>query len=236
MYHDMADKEIVVVDNFGDDILAKFCREKGGSIVRYERYTEIQGTAASRDRLFKIAKGEFVACIDSHVFLKPGFFNLDPVGDDLIHGPLVANSFDKIGREWLPVWRSGMWGIWNYIKTEDLDLEPYEIWGMGLGVFCTRRDSWLGFNYNFRGFGGEEGYIHEKYRKAGRRVMCYPNMQCLHYFCNQGRKIPYPVKILDKIQNYIIGFTELGLDLEPIKNHFGLLRFDAARLKCGIGS
>ena len=58
MYHDMADKEIVVVDNFGDDILAKFCREKGGSIVRYERYTEIQGTAASRDRLFKIAKAK----------------------------------------------------------------------------------------------------------------------------------------------------------------------------------
>lgn len=37
----------------------------------------------------------------------------------------------------------------------------------GLGIFACRRDVWPGFNPRLRGFGGEEGYIHEKFRRAG---------------------------------------------------------------------
>jgi len=221
LYHDMKDKEIVVVDNFGDDVLAAFCKDKCAGVVRYERTTKIQGVSYAKNISIEIARGEFVLCMDSHILLKPGCFDRDPTGDDLIQGPSIANSFDKLGREWLAVWRSNMWGTWNYVKPEEIGTEPYEIWATGAGFFATRRSSWLGFNKAFRGFGGETGYIQEKYRKAGRKVWCYPNMQWLHYFCTQGRKIPFPVKTSERIRNYLIGFEELGLDIKPIMDHFG---------------
>jgi hypothetical protein len=132
-----------------------------------------------------------------------------------------------------------MWGIWgDYIPESALPAEPVEIWGMGAGFFACRRGSWLGFNPAFRGFGGETGYIQEKYRKAGRRVMCYPNMKWVHFFASfshcssgplQGRSLPYDVKIVDRVRNYIIGFEEIGLDTLPIKNHFGAEMFNQAR-------
>jgi hypothetical protein len=32
--------------------------------------------------------------------------------------------------------------------------------------------------------------------------------------------VPYPLFIEDKLRNYVIGFTELGLDLAPVLEHF----------------
>lgn len=227
----MTDKEIVIVDNFGDDVLAEFCNEKGGLTIRYERATEIQGVSFAKNRAIEIARGEFVLCMDSHILLKPGAFDRDPTGDDFIQGPCISNGFEKIGREWFPMWRSNMWGAWNYVKPDSIDAEPYEIWATGAGFFATRRLSWLGFNPAFRGFGGESGYIQEKYRKAGRKVICYPNMQWLHFFCNTGRPVPFPTALNERIRNYIIGFMELNLDLTPIKNHFGRAAFERAALE-----
>jgi glycosyltransferase involved in cell wall biosynthesis len=222
MYHDMRDKEIIVVDNFGDKYLEKFIKEKGGNVVRYERATEIQGVSYAKNRIFDTAKGEFVLVIDSHILLKPGCFDVEPSGNDFIQGPLLINDCFQYWYEWLPVWRANMWGIWGEkVGAEGLPRQPIDIWAMGAGFFATRRDSWLGFNEKFRGFGGETGYIQEKYRKAGRRVICYPNMVWLHYFCNTGRKIPFKVNPSDRIRNYLIGFAELGLDINPIINHFG---------------
>jgi glycosyltransferase involved in cell wall biosynthesis len=235
MHHDMRDKEIIVVDNYGkDNRLFDFCKAKGRGVVRYEKATEKTGVSYAKNRAIEIASGEFVLCMDSHILLKQGCFDIDPTGDDFIQGPCVSNGFEKIGREWLPVWRSGMWGTWNYVPFFELPKEPYPIWAIGAGFFATRRASWLGFNPKFSGFGGETGYIQEKYRKAGRRVLSYPNMQWLHFFCTQQRRVPYPLNVIDKVKNYLIGFTELGLDTEPIKRHFGTLRFEAAKLKCNI--
>ena len=58
----------------------------------------------------------------------------------------------------------------GYVKAADRP-EPYAIPAQGLGMFMAKKDSWLGFNEHFRGFGGEEVYIHEKYRKAGRKAI-----------------------------------------------------------------
>ena len=231
MHHDMTDKEIDIIDNYGDDVLARFVKEKGCSQVRYDRCTGVRGVSIAKNRIFEIARGEFVLCIDSHVLLKQGVFDRDPSGDDFIQGPMLTNSFDKIGREWLPQWRANMWGIWKYVPLNELPAQPYDIWAIGAGFFATRRDTWLKFNPNFRGFGGETGYIQEKYRKAGRRVLSYPNMQWTHYFCNQGRTIPFPVKMNERIRNYIIGFMELGLDTKPILNHFGKIKFERAAME-----
>jgi hypothetical protein len=84
----------------------------------------------------------------------------------------------------------------------------------GLGAFSCRTDAWPGFHPGFRGFGGEEGYLHEKFRRAGGRCLCLPWLRWMHRF-GRPRGVPYPLTIEDKLRNYVLGHTELGLDLSP---------------------
>ena len=88
-----------------------------------------------------------------------------------------------------------------------------------MGLFSCRKSSWLGFNKEFRGFGGEEGYIHEKYRKNGKKALCLPFLRWLHRF-GRPSGVPYTNDLKDRFRNYMIGFVELGLDTTELKNHF----------------
>lgn len=220
MYHNLKDCEILVIDNFGDTMLEKFIKSIRSDTVRYEQYKDIAGVSAAKNRVFECAKGEFVLCMDSHIMIVPGALDKEPKGDDLVQGPNILNSMNGYRCAWVDKWNAGMWGVWDVVVKE-LPKKPFEIWAQGAGFFATRRSSWLGFHKGFRGFGGETGYIQEKYRKAGRNVWCYPNMQWVHLFYNQGRPIPYTAYTVDKVRNYIIGFKELGRDLEPIRKEFG---------------
>ena len=89
----------------------------------------------------------------------------------------------------------------------------------GLGLFACRRAAWPGFNPDFRGFGGEEGYIHEKFRRAGGRTLCLPFLRWMHRF-TRPLGIPYVNRWEDRLRNYLIGFRELGLDTAPVVEHF----------------
>lgn len=97
--------------------------------------------------------------------------------------------------------------------------EPFPIPAHGLGLFACRRDAWLGFNPAFRGFGGEECYIHEKFRQAGRGTLCLPWLKWLHRF-ERPNGIPYSAAWEDRVHNYLIGHRELGWDTRPILEHF----------------
>lgn len=97
--------------------------------------------------------------------------------------------------------------------------EPFEIPAQGLGLFTSRKDAWLGFNPNFRSFGGEECYIHEKYRQAGRKTLCLPWLKWNHRF-DRPEGVRYPISKEGKARNYVLGLTELGLSLEPARHHF----------------
>ncbi len=97
--------------------------------------------------------------------------------------------------------------------------EPFEIPGQGLGLFTCRRDAWLGFNPHFRGFGGEELYIHEKFRQAGHKALCLPFLRWSHRFGRPGG-VRYPLTKYNKVRNYVLGHQELGLDLAPVHEHF----------------
>lgn len=247
LYHNLRNCEIVVVDNFGDIELEKFIKEKGCGVVRYEKYTEITGVSAAKNHGIAVSRGEFILCMDSHCLIRPGTLDGSPWSDDLVQGPNLFNNMIDHRFEWLPQWRSGMWGIWapGIVRPEDfealeehckkeiavkmfkeeikicaLPTDPFEIWAMGAGFFACRRESWLGFNPNFRGFGGETGYLQEKYRKAGRKVWCDPRMEWVHYFCNIGRTIPFPCPMIDRVRNYLIGFAELGIDTKEMESHF----------------
>lgn len=226
LYHDMTDVEIIVVDNFGCDFTEDFVKQwvKNG---RYVRYDQVVGTSAPRDLVFREATGDVVMCVDSHVMLAPGavqrwkrYFTENPGCRDLVQGPMLFDSLDGMHSHFAPIWDDHMWGKWAFDRrAADPAGEPFEIPMQGLGLFSCRKDAWLGFNSKFRGFGGEEGYIHEKFRQAGYRALCAPWLRWVHRF-GRPYQVSYPLNVEDRIHNYLVGHAELKLDLKPIFDHF----------------
>lgn len=222
LYQDLTDTELLVIDNFGCPTTKNFCASAG---VRYILYKDVVGPANAKDRVFQEAKGEAVLCMDCHVLFLPNtitrlkkYYQDNPNCLDLLQGPLVYDDLKNTSSHFEPVWRGHMWGVWANDPRAKED-KPFPIPMQGMGVFSCRKAAWLGFNPKFRGFGGEEGYIHEKFRQAGRQTLCLPWLKWVHRF---GRPdgVPFPLKVEDKIRNYVIGFTELKLPLQPIFDHF----------------
>lgn len=222
--------EIVVVDNSPNSIDGRAIKSLIEGRVRpngrYVPFPKPVGSCPPRGHLFDVAVGRFVCCIDSHVLLMPGalaklveFFDENPECDDLLHGPLVSNfGLHRLEATHMrPVWRSEMFGCWAVDERgKDPDGEPFEIPQHGLGLFAARRESWLRFHADFNGFSGGEGYLHEKYRQAGRRTLCLPGVRWSHKF-SRPNGIPHNPKRTDKIRNHMIGWTSLGVDIETGK-------------------
>lgn len=99
------------------------------------------------------------------------------------------------------------------------DEPAFSIPAQGMGMFICRKDAWLGFNDDFRGFGGEEYYIHTKYWNSGRKCLCVPKFGWIHRF-GRPNGVKYPLTVSDKVRNYVIGHLEVGLPLHQIKAHF----------------
>jgi hypothetical protein len=224
LYQDLSDTELLVIDNFGDEHSEKIARDAG---ARYVKNTDVVGTSAPRDLVFREAQGEAVLCCDSHVLFEPGviarlkrYYDEHPGTRDLLQGPLVYDDLRNISTHFDPVWRAQMWGTWGTDpRGKDPNGEPFDIPMQGLGAFSCRKEAWLGFNPAFRGFGGEEGYIHEKFRQAGARALCLPWFRWNHRF-GRPAGVPYPLFLRDKLRNYFIGHLELGMDIQPIIDHF----------------
>lgn len=223
-YQDLSDTELLVVDNFGCEHTRRFV--EGLAEARYVLATDAMGPAATKDVVFREAAGEAVLCCDSHVLFAPGairrlrqYYEEHPDSPDLLQGPLV-NDDGSLSTHFDPEWRGQMFGTWaTDSRGEDEDGEPFDIPMQGMGAFSCRKEAWLGFNARFRGFGGEEGYIHEKYRQAGARCLCLPWLRWTHRFTRPAG-VPYPLTVEDKLRNYLIGHEELGLDPTPVLEHF----------------
>lgn len=226
MYHDLTDCEIIVIDNAGNESLKNWCEAWGGELVRYISFTEKRGTAIAKEQVFVNARGEFVVCIDSHVMLSPGaidrlkmWIGNNKGSKDLYHAPLVYDGLDCYVDHMDEVWRGGMLGIWGD-AVKELPSDPYEIPMHGMGFFGCFKDAWLHFNHEFIGFGGEEGYIHRKYKLAGHKIMCLPFVSWLHRFHDQISGTTYPNVMEERIRNYVIGWSELGIDIKEIQDNF----------------
>ena len=164
-------------------------------------------TTAIRDRIFREALAPWAMSIDPHV---------------LLHGPML---YDYLGDEnpathMDPVWRENMFGTWGHDKRgKDPAAEQFEIPMHGLGLFACRVDAWPGFSPLFRGFGGEEGYIHEKIRAQGGKAYCLPFLRWVHRF-QRPRGINYPLNIAERVHNYCVGWLETGQDPQDVLDHF----------------
>ena len=223
-----ADIEFLIIDNNPTGRCAKDLKklENVGKNVRYVPFAGQSGTTV-RDFVMSEATGTFVMCMDCHVLLAPGalerlidWLRDNPDCTDLLQGPLIYDGLDTAATHFEPVWREGMYGTWaDSIPRPDMDGEAFEIPMQGLGLFACRKDAWPGFNTYFRGFGGEEGYIHEKFRQRGDRTLCLPFLQWVHRFA-RPMGIPYKPSWEDRIRNYMIGFRELGLDESGVIDHF----------------
>lgn len=243
MYHDLGDGEleIIVVDNTPEPAYRKALRDqiyhkakpekfedyKIAQNVKYFEFTEEKGPAETKNMVFENATGEYVMCIDSHVLLKKDsiqeliVFLKSLKGEDRDHfytGPLRHGN-GKLATHWDIRWRGEMLGTWGKDPNLLKDNTPKDIPANGCGLILCRKDSWLGFNKDFNGFGGEEVYIHDKYRQAGRRVLLLPNLEWWHRFGNPDAK-HYNLNRYSKVRNYLIGYLELNKNTEDIYDHF----------------
>jgi|TARA_Y100000289_G_C3931203_1_gene156540 hypothetical protein len=224
------DLDLLIIDNNPESAQGKatksFCEKTRH--IRYVPYTEKKSTTV-RNEIFKNAEGKFCMSIDCHVLFEPDtikklikYFEDNSDTKDLFHGPMfydVINGHDPC-THMDPVWRDHMYGTWGYDKRgNEQDNPPFEIPMHGLGIFACKTDQWLGFNENFIGFGGEEGYIHKKYEKAGRKTWCLPFLRWLHRF-DRPAGVKYPLILEHRIKNYINGHKELGLPYDDIIDHF----------------
>ena len=233
MYHPevLNDLEFVIIDNNPDSEHGKSLREFIKWIkepVQYLPFTKYNSTSI-KNKVFELADTPYVLCLDCHVLLQPNslsklikFYDDGLDNGNLIQGPLIYDDGISISTHFDLVWSGNMWGKWGTDdRGKDINGEPFEIPAQGCGLISSRKDSWLGYNKNFRGFGGEEGYIHKKYEKNGKKTLCLPFLRWMHRF-GRPNGTTYPNVLAERFKNYLIGFHELGLDPQELKDHFKL--------------
>lgn len=253
LYHPevLSDAEIIVVDNHPEGAAASHLKglEHAVPNYRYIPFAGASGTAAPRDRIVEEADGRYVLSLDCHVLLVPGavrrllgYFDAQPDCNDLLQGPLLYDDARSLSPYWKPVWGAGMFGQWAFDeRASDPDGAPFEIAMQGLGLYAFRKAAWPGFHPGFRGFGGEEFYIHEKFRYRGDRTLCLPFLRWMHRFGRPGG-VPYRNIWEDRIRNYLLGHHEFGLSTAEMEAHFAQLLgaelsarlFREARAELGI--
>lgn len=207
--------EFIVVDNNPTSAHGEATKNflKWVKNSKYIEFEEKKSTSI-RNEIFKNASGQYTICLDPHVILQPGsieslldYYDKNPNCKNLIQGPMLYDDLINYSTEFKPIWNDHMFGTWNANKEAQEKGDPFEIPMMGLGTFSCETKNWLGFNEEFKGFGAEEWYIHEKYRRNGGKAICLPDFKWLHRF---GRPdgVPYPLVLEDRIWNYYIGWLE----------------------------
>lgn len=179
---------------------------------------DLEGTAAPRDRLFRVAHTPWVLCLDSHVLLEPGglaaldaLVRADPRAHLLVQGPLVGPGHAPLSH-WRPTHPPALTGEWDH-DPRVFRGEPFDIPAQGLGLFAMATEHWPGFHPRHSGFGGEEGYLHELVRRRGGRAVCLPALGWRHWFRDLSvEPVGYAFHGQDHYFNLHVGHRELGID------------------------
>jgi hypothetical protein len=215
------DYELIVVDNNPDghhgepvrSLVSGWTNGRG----KYIPYKDRTSTAV-RNEIFTNATGKYTISMDCHVFIENGgieklleYYSQNEDCKDIVQGPLIYDDLLNYSTEFAPEWRGDMYGTWHTNTSGYESGLPFEIPMMGLGLFSCETKNWPGFNPHFKGFGAEEGYIHEKFRQNGGKAMCIPQLKWLHRF-NRPNGVKYPLILEDRIWNYFVGWLELKRD------------------------
>lgn len=215
--------EFIVLDCNPDGEHGKCCKSFVENQVRgkYIPYTGVN-TSFNKYRIVEHASGENILIIDCHVLIENNgidklltYFADNPESKDLIQGPLLYDDLKNISTHFDPKWSGDMFGTWGTDRVKYDSGFPFEIKMQGMGLLAFRKDAWPGINNDFKGFGGEEGYISEKFRRNGGRNLCLPYLKWNHRF-GRPNGIKYRLVLEDRIWNYLVGWLEITKDPNDI--------------------
>lgn len=226
MFHKICnnnDIEYIVLDNNPTGNHSSHLKNFLSSIknARYIPYDE-KISSFSKYEIVKFAKGKYTLLLDCHILLALDsidyllkYFEQNTDCKDLVQGPLLYDDLGNYATEFLPVWRGHMYGTWHTNK-ESYELgNPFEIQLQGMGLCAFETKNWPNINKHFRGFGGEEGYISEKFRQNGGKNICLPQLKWLHRF-GRPNGAKYRLVYEDRIFNYLLGWLEITNDINHI--------------------
>jgi hypothetical protein len=232
LHHNLPENtEFVVIDNNPtgkhSTLLKKFVERIKGTYVPYSDVS----SSFTKYKIVDYAKGDYILIVDCHVlFTQNSITNLisyykdNPNSNDLLQGVLLLDELKTLYTHFDTKWRGGMYGTWGFNNELYKLGKPFEIPMQGMGMLSFRKDVWKGINKNFVGFGGEEGYIAEKFRSWGGTNLCLPDVKWVHRF-GRPNGVPFRCKYEDRVWNYYIGWMELYKNpnhpmIQSIGEHF----------------
>lgn len=222
MYHKICTSkeiEIVVMDNnpkgkHAEPVKSFVTNWVKGKYIPYEE----KSSSFNKYKIVDHAEGKYVLIIDCHVLLEQGsieslleYYNNNPDCKDLVQGPLVYDDLKHYSTEFAPEWRGEMYGIWHTNKEAYEKGLPFEIKLQGMGLCSFEKSNWPGISPHFKGFGAEEGYVAEKFRRNGGKNICLPQLRWVHRF-GRPEGVKYPLFLEDRIWNYFVGWLEITKD------------------------
>ena len=227
LYQDLADTELLVVDNYGCEHTKKFV--EGGAKGRYILATDAVGTAAAKNRVFAEARGEAVLCCDSHVLFDPGaiarlkaYYRSIPTAAISCKGLSWHDDLKTISTHYKPgvaerdVGHLGDGPAREWIRRGSRSRSGCRGWGSSVAARQRLAGLQSGLSRLRR-----RRRLHPREGPARREPAACACPGCAGCTASAGPAgVPYPALLFDKVRNYIIGFTEVGLDREPIRSHF----------------
>lgn len=225
MYHDICNTdlvEFVVLDTNPNGKHAQTVENFIKHGCKNGKYIKHEGTPSSFNKynIVEYAVGKYVLILDCHVLLIKNairhlikYYEKNPNCKNLIQGPLIYDDLKNYSTHFDKVWRTQMYGVWATDKEKHDLYEPFEIQMQGMGLCSFERENWPGISNHFKGFGAEEGYIAEKFRRNGGKNICLPQLKWCHRF-GRPQGVPYPLIVEDRVWNYFIGWLDATGDPE----------------------
>jgi hypothetical protein len=222
MYHSICNTkyvEFIVLDGNSTSPHGNACKTfvEGAVHGKYIPYTG-QPSSFNKYKIADYATGKYVLIIDCHVLIENrgidnllNYFHQNPNCKNLVQGPLIYDDLVNVSTHFDPKWSGHMYGVWSTNKEAYDKNEPFEIPMQGMGLLSFEKSAWQGINPHFKGFGGEEGYIAEKFRRWGGKNICLPSLKWNHRF-GRPNGVHYPLILEDRIWNYFIGWLEITQD------------------------
>jgi hypothetical protein len=231
MHHPNINFEFIIIDNNPTSSHGKLVKKFIENDVKgkYIPYTEKQSTFTKYEAI-KYSTSKYYLGIDCHVLLSINsidnllkYFDQHLNCKDIIQGPLIYDDLKNISTHFKPGWSGGMYGKWDTDERYKENIS-FEIPMNGMGLFACETANWPGINPYFKGFGGEEWYIQEKFRLNGGKCICLPQLRWMHRF-KRPNGLPYRNKWEDRVWNYHLGWWELYNDvnhplIRSIDDHF----------------